>query len=86
MSLTISRLVGSSLTPGSYCRYIVEENKRNEKQQVKNLSTDHKHPLVNGTLINGQIIKFVEVPLRAPNGDVLATNIRIWVNLRLIFS
>jgi hypothetical protein len=37
------------------------------------------NPLVNGKIISGNMIKFHEVPLKAPNGDLLANSVRFWV-------
>ena len=46
---------------------------------MKNLGTEHMHQLVNGKVTIGNMIKFHEVPLKAPNGDLLANNIRFWI-------
>ena len=37
------------------------------------------HPLVAGKVTIGTVIRFEEVPLKAPNGDLLASNVRFWV-------
>lgn len=66
--------------PGSYARFIVDDKKKEDKKTVKNLGTEHLNPLVNGKVITGNMIKFHEVPLKAPNGDLLVTSLRFWVS------
>lgn len=72
------------LKAGSYARYIVDDKNKEERKQVKNLGAEHMNPLVNGKVSTGNMIKFHEVPLKAPNGDLLANNIRFWVCSSLI--
>lgn len=74
------------LKAGSYARFIVDETKKEDKIQVKNLSSEHLNPLVNGKVSVGNMIKFHEVPLKAPNGDLLANNMGFWVEYFLILD
>lgn len=67
------------LKAGSYSRLMIDEKKTSEKKVVKNLGSDHMHPLVAGKVSVSNVIKFHEVPIQAPNGETLLTNMRFWV-------
>jgi len=67
------------LKAGSYARFMIDEKKASEKKVVKNLSENHMHPLTSGKVNIGNLIKFDEVPIQAPNGETLLTPMRFWV-------
>lgn len=69
------------LKAGSYARFMIDEKKIAEKKVVKNLSENHMHPLTAGKVTLGNLIKFHEVPIQAPNGETLLTPMRFWVAL-----